>query len=279
MVDAGLKNRKKPLTIRASVNFGRERNVGAGRITARTAALKEEQFFSTLSLIHEAAVSPAAWNNVLRRLAELTGCVAGGLTHEDPRTGYGTPITYFGFDPHHVEQTFDYFLPLNPLFGIADRMVPGFVVTNGDVVPLKDFRRSDFYNGWARPQGLCSPITLVTHRSGANYLPLTLVKPDGAGEASPGDRAIIADFAPHILHAVRVTLQLQTTKASQDQLHVALARVSCGAVLIDNRLRVLFASPAAEAFLHDSTRQLLSIVRGELTACDQRPTAGFKPHC
>ena len=231
-------------------------------------ALQEEQYLSTLQLIHEAAFCPAGWDTVLRRLAELTGCVAGGLTHEDPRTGQGAPITYFGFDPSHVERTFEYFLPMNPLFGIAHRMQPGFIVTNGDVVPLEDFRRSEFYNGWARPQGLCSPITLVTHRTPGKYLPLTLVKPDGAGEASTDDRAIIARFRPHLVHAMTVALQLEQARTRQDQLVAALACLSNGAILIDNHRRLLFTNTAAEVFLGHSARQPLSTAQGELVARD-----------
>ena len=229
--------------------------------------MQEEQYLSTLHLIHEAALSPAAWDSVLRRLAGLTGCIAGGLTHEDPHSGHGAPITYFGFDPSHVARTFEYFLPMNPLFGIADRMQPGLIVTNGDVVPLEEFQRSDFYNGWARPQGLCSPITLVTHRTPDRYLPLTLVRPDGAGEASADDRAIMARFAPHLIHAMTVALQLQSTKARNDQLLLALACLSDGAVLVDARRRVVFTNPAAELFLGQSAEPL-GVVQGELVARD-----------
>ena len=230
--------------------------------------MQEEHYLSTLHLIHEAALSPAAWGDVLRRLAGLTGCVAGGLTHEDPHNGHGAPITYFGFDPSHIERTFEYYLPMNPLFGIAHRMQPGFIVTNGDVVPLDDFQRSEFYNGWARPQGLCSPITLVTHRTPGKYLPLTLVKPDGAGEASADDRSIIARFAPHLIHAMTVALQLQSAKARHDQLLLALAALPNGAALVDERRRVMFTNPAAESFLDRAARQPLDIVRGELVARD-----------
>ncbi len=230
--------------------------------------MQEEQYLSTLQLIHAAALCPAGWDDVLRRLADLTGCVAGGLTQEDPQNGQGSPITYFGFDPTHVARTFEHFLPMNPLFGIADRMQPGFIVTNGDVVPLEDFRRSEFFNGWARPQGLCSPITLVTHRTQGRYLPLTLVKPDGAGEASSEDRAIIMRFGPHIVHAVTVTLQLQQAAARQEQLIAALACLPNGTVIIDSRRRILFTNAAAEAFLDHSARRSLNSVRGELVACD-----------
>ena len=235
--------------------------------------MQETIFSSTLGMIHDAAFRPAAWDGVLRRLASLTGAVAGGLTQEDPKTGRGTPITYFGFEPTHVERNFDYFLPLNPLFGIANQMQPGFIVTNGDVVPTSVFRRSEFYDGWARPQGLCSPITLVTHRADGRYLPLTLVRPDGAGEASDEERALLARFAPHLMHAVRVGLHLQMADARERQLLAALAGLPQAALLVDADRRVTFVNDAGEAFLTRSAPRPLKIVNGELVAADPKSDA------
>jgi hypothetical protein len=169
----------------------------------------EEDFLAVLELIHRAALRPIGWDDVLRRLASLTGCVAGGLTVERPATRQGVPLTYFGFDPGHVERTFDHYLPLNPLFQIEPQMQRGFVVANEDVVAPNAFRRSEFYNGWARPQGLCSPITVVIHRTSSFYVPLTLVRPDGAGEVTSDGRALLSRLAPHLVHAMDVTFRLQ----------------------------------------------------------------------
>ena len=228
----------------------------------------EEQFLNTLSMIHEAAFETIAWGGVLRRLADLTGCVAGGLTQEDPDTGRGTPITYFGFDVAHVERTFAHYLPMNPLFHISPRMQPGFIVSNGDVAPLDIFRMSEFYNGWARPQGLCSPITLVTHRTQGRYLPLTLVKPDGAGDASEQDRDVLARFAPHLIHAINVTLRLQTAESRREQLGCALDCLSDGAILIDGLGRVVFVNEAAKAVIDRPANRSLKVVKGGIVACD-----------
>ncbi|MBP1151254.1 hypothetical protein [Methylocaldum sp. RMAD-M] len=109
--------------------------------------VSEADYLDVLDLIQGAALEPAAWEKVLRRLARLTNCIAGGLTIEDCRTREGKPLVYFGFDKNHVEKTFAYYLPMNPLFEIAPQMQPGFVVTNGDVVPVKEFRRTEFYDG------------------------------------------------------------------------------------------------------------------------------------
>ena len=157
---------------------------------------------------------------------------------------------------------------MNPLFGIAPRMQPGLIVSNGQVVPLDVFRRSEFYNGWARPQGLCCPITLVMYRTRGKYLPLTLVRPDGAGDASPQDRAVVSRFAPHLLQAMQVTLRLQMAEARHHQLGLALTALAEGAVLVDRRGQVVFANAAADAFLDGPATRSLSVVQGELVACD-----------
>ena len=160
------------------------------------------------------------------------------------------------------------FLPMNPLFDISPRMQPGFIVSNGDVVPLDAFRMSEFYNGWARPQGLCSPITLVTHRTHGRYLPLTLVKPDGAGDASEQDRDVLSRFAPHLIHAMNVTLRLQTAESRQEQLVGALECVSDGAILLDGLGRLVFVNEAAKALLDRPADAALRVAKGVLVACD-----------
>ncbi len=226
-----------------------------------------EDHRDTLTLIHEAALDAGAWLPVLRRLAALTGSIAGGLTTEDPTTGHGKPITYFGFDPDRVQRDFSHYLPMNPLFAIAPRMQPGFVVTNGDVIPLATFRRTEFYDGWARPQDLCSPITLVLHRGGSTFVPLTLVRPDGAGEASAADRQLLTGLAPHLTQALRTNLRLQLLDEQQTTLEDTIERLTVGIVVLDRQRRVTFMNGAAEAAIRGK-RGLCAASSGTLGGAD-----------
>ena len=225
-----------------------------------------EDHRDTLALIHEAALDTGAWLPVLRRLAALTGCIAGGLTTENPSSGRGKPITFFGFDPDRVQRDFSYYLPMNPLFSIAPRMQPGFVVTNGDVVPLASFKRTEFYDGWARPQDLCSPITLVLHRDGTSFVPLTLVRPNGVGEASEADRDLLNDLAPHLMQALRTNLHLRLLDEQQQTLENAVERLTVGIVVLDRQHRITFLNGAAEGALQGNRG--LGATSGRLAASD-----------
>jgi DNA-binding CsgD family transcriptional regulator len=230
----------------------------------RTLDFSEADYLALLDLIQEAALEPAAWEKVLRQLARLTHCIAGGLTLENPHTGKGAPIVYFGFDVNHVEKTFAYYLPMNPLFKIAPQMKPGFIVTNGDVVPTYEFQRTEFYNGWARPQNLCSPLTLVLYREHSVYCPLTLVRPDGTGEASDHDRALLKRLAPHLIRAMRVSMQLESVRSRHFAMEATLARIAVAVLLLDRHMRVVFANPAGEELLASGTA--LTTVSGALAA-------------
>jgi DNA-binding CsgD family transcriptional regulator/PAS domain-containing protein len=200
-------------------------------------------------LILAAAVRPEGWKEVLHYLAEVTDCVAAGITIEDARTRKGEPLVYFGFDPDHVRRTFDYYLPMNPLFGIAERMRPGFVVTNGDVIRESAFRRTEFYDGWARPQGLCCPTTVVLNRKGERYIPLTLVRPDGKGDVSRSDLRWLGELVPHLIRAMEITVELDTRSLDYHVIDAAMAGSNLGLIALDDEGRIVYANSVAEARL------------------------------
>lgn len=230
--------------------------------------VSEGDYLNILDLIHEAAVEPAAWKSVLRRLAHMTNCIAGGLTIEDSRTREGMPLVYFGFDENHVAKTFAHYLPMNPLFEIAPRMTPGYVVGNGDVVPVKDFRRTEFYDGWARPQGLCCPVTVVLHRQGDVYCPLTLVRADGAGDVTDDERSLLTRLASQLVRAMWVSMQLDSLRHQRSAMEAVLAQMAMAVMLLGRNRRVVFSNVAAERLLASGSP--LTTVKGSLVSRDPR---------
>ncbi|RYE84002.1 MAG: hypothetical protein EOP19_12580 [Hyphomicrobiales bacterium] len=218
--------------------------------------VSDADFAELLELTCEAAFDSTVWSMLLRRLAAATGCVAGGLTIENFVDRSGRPLAYFGFDAHHVEKTFDYYLPMNPLFGIAERMRPGFVVTNSEVIAPADFRKSEFYDGWARPQGLGAPLTLVLQRSATSYTPLTLVRPDGHGDVPDAGRALLERLAPHLMRALRTTVQLGVSD-HRDALLSALAdQLGAAVILLNEAGKVAYSNAPADRLFAEGVLRL-----------------------
>ena len=213
------------------------------------ARLSEDSYSDLLDLIYQTALAPETWEQVMRELADMTGCIAGGLTIENSETGRGYPITFFGFDPDHVAKTFDYFLPQNPLHAISDRMQPGSVVTNEMAISLDAFLETEFYNGWARPQGLCCPVTVVLDRTSTVYTPLTLVRPDGAGDVNGEGYDLLLRLAPHLMRALRTGVQFRNLEARSEMFASALSHLSAAVFVLDEQKRVGFANGAAEELM------------------------------
>ena len=213
--------------------------------------VSHQDYSELAELINHAALEPSEWIVVLKRLAHLTGCIAGGLTIENFADGTGEPIDYFGFDPAHVEKTWLHYLPLNPLFSIASRLQLGVLVTNGMVVPTESFTKTEFYDGWARPQGLCCPVTLVLHRSDTAYIPLTLVRPDGAGEVTAETCDFLSRVAPLLIRAFALTMRLDRLRDRELALDDALSRLSIALILLEGNGTIVFANQAAEDLLRE----------------------------
>lgn len=212
-------------------------------------ALTENDVSSLVERINHAALDPSGWADVLHRLAAATDCIAGGLTIENPSDGTGDPIDYFGFDADHVARTWHHYLPMNPLFAIGSRLQPGVIVANGMVCPIATFTKTEFYDGWARPQGLCCPITLVLHRSGGAYIPLTLVRPDGRGDAGPDDFRLLAHVAPVLERAFAVTLRLDRLGNRDLGLSEAARNAALGLLLLEADGRIAFVDEIAQTLL------------------------------
>ena len=218
--------------------------------------VSDADFAELLELTCEAALDSAGWGVLLRRLAAATGCVAGGLTIENFVDRSGRPLAYFGFDADHVEKTFDYYLPMNPLFGIAERMRPGFIVTNSEVIAPADFQKSEFYHGWAQPQGLGAPVTLVLQRGAISYTPLTLVRPDGHGDVPNGGRALLERLAPHLVRALRTAAQLGTSDQHDVLLSALADRLGTAVILLTEAGKVAYTSAAADQLFAEGVLRL-----------------------
>jgi DNA-binding CsgD family transcriptional regulator/PAS domain-containing protein len=217
------------------------------------AAAMTSELPEILELIYHAAINPTGWNPLLHRLASLTDCVAAGITIENPVTKKGRPITYFGFDTGHVEKTFDHYLPMNPLFSISQSMTTGFIVANGDVIAPRDFAMTDFYNGWAKPQGIGSPLTLVLDHGENFYCPLTLVRPDGKGEATSAHRQLLRIVSPHLTRAMKVHLKLEASDARLEATDAAFENAGLAVFMLDAHGHVVFCNRRAEDYLRDGT--------------------------
>ncbi|HEX2886206.1 helix-turn-helix transcriptional regulator [Vineibacter terrae] len=219
-----------------------------------------------VGLIHDAALEPPLWRNVLLCLMRRLGGIAGGMWLNDPVAATAVPIAHTGLDPSYTDRYSQHYLHVDPVFRIKSGLPVGGIVSTSMLMRHDAFVRTEFYNDWFRPQGFHEAIGAPVHRQAARFTWLSIVRPKGKAAPAPGDMAVLAGLVPHIVRALNVTQRLDMLADRQHALRDALAAAVHAVVLVDRQCRLVFANAAGEALL--GPRQPLTVRQGRLKARD-----------
>jgi DNA-binding CsgD family transcriptional regulator/PAS domain-containing protein len=220
------------------------------------------QQFSLLEDIYDTTFNPALWEATLHRIVAHTGTRTSGLVAKDAsgaiRIAHQTGVsnrfvrnyldTYGQFDPTHAIRLFD----------------AGEIHSTADWVPIEQFRKSEFYNGWARPQGLedVAGVLLDKSADGFSYFCLT-----NGGLVGDDLRRKIAPLVPHLRRAVQIGQQLHGAPP-KTPIESALDALKAGVFLLDGAGAITHANASAQELLE--RRDFLRCEHGRLFAIDLR---------
>lgn len=195
--------------------------------------------------IHDAGLGRLSWTEVLLAMAERIG--AQIVTLRVGALGSGWSLDdWSGIDPPFRRTYIDHYGALDPLSSFTAKYQPGAVVTDAMIVSRSILLRSEFYQDWARPQGL-------NHYAGASLSignGIGGVLSAGRGSVAPyrlQDMNVLASLMPHIRNAVRTGHHLQGIGVREQAQSDALDALVHAVVIVDSRARVMFANRAAEA--------------------------------
>ncbi len=75
---------------------------------------KDQKFIDLIEDIHDAALEPALWTGILKRIADLVGGQASGLISIDPSKRRGDYPYSWGIDPHYSRLFAENYSKLSP---------------------------------------------------------------------------------------------------------------------------------------------------------------------
>lgn len=157
---------------------------------------------------YDAALGREAWPDVLLRLAVLLGGDSAATLHP---TGAPLPqdaAVRIHVDPGYVPLYNAHYHGTWPVLPALRRLPAGAVFADRMVVPESDFRRSEFYNDYARPQGRHSGLYWID------------VGPDGLGahlsvwrtrrrpDWSEAEIRLLWQIGPHLRRALTIGQRL-----------------------------------------------------------------------
>jgi len=216
--------------------------------------------------IYDAALDPAFWKPVLRRLSdEMRGPLV--WFHIQDATGRVRFWRGVRADPNLVGLFVNghgYTEPTAQLWAALLATQPGTFVLREALQNDADFLKSAIYNDIFRPQDVWHiGGSTVAREAGAAAI-FGILRSQAAGAYEKRELDLLRCLMPHFQRAAQTSLRLNVLDSQRKALAELLDRLPIGIVLFDKTGRVLLLNKAAEALI--ALADGISVRNGRLTA-------------
>src|SRR6266850_5713103 len=220
-----------------------------------------QQLSELISVVYDAAIDQALWENAIESTASFVGGVGAGLFCKDADAQYGLILHSFG-----IVRPLPVALIRHPFAAehfLAEIEQP---VATADLMPYDELAETGFYQEWARPQGLIDFVSAVLDKSATSVAMFGVFRHERNGFVDDETRHHMRLIAPHIRRAVLIAGMFDLKLAEAATFADTLEGLDAGLCLVDERGRIIHANAAGQAIL--DARDILSDVGGRLAACD-----------
>ncbi|WP_250479793.1 MULTISPECIES: helix-turn-helix transcriptional regulator [unclassified Caballeronia] len=197
--------------------------------------------------IHEAGFNPALWPQALDDTARCLGCMRAVLW-VGPPTGQIRSADCIGIEPRFINAYEQYYGRMDPIFRPATTRREGTVLTDA-VVSRAELERGEFYQDWARPQGLHSIFLANFLNEGAVSGVIGMPRSDRDRPIARRDLDLLRLLLPHFRRAIQMQSRMNTPASNGHFTEEALDALGDAIFIVDEAARPLFVNTAAENLL------------------------------
>jgi DNA-binding CsgD family transcriptional regulator len=200
--------------------------------------------------IYRSAQDASAWGAVMAGMVSLLqGRSARLLTLNTEGTTVHHSLKYNIDDSYHQPYV-DHFVNLCPWRPELKSKPEGMLYSSflDFSCSQKTFQRSEFYNDWARPQGIEHGLCGTIYRDRSQIVQLLVQRTPEPGHFTRQDQSLANSLVAHIQQAL--TLGAALTQANSDSALIQAANQNFrGFLLLDDRMWLRYADPAASEWL------------------------------
>src|SRR5712671_5368281 len=233
-------------------------------LAASAASRRDRQQLSDLiSVVYDAAIDQARWENAIEGVANFVGGVGGGLFCKDIDAQHVSAPHRFGIVWPLPIALFRQIYPAAVGHFLAEIEQP---IATADLMPYDELTATAVYQEWARPQGLIDFVSAVLDRSATSVAMFGVFRHERDGFVDDETRHRMRLIAPHIRRAILIARMFDLKLAEAGAFADTLDGLDAGLCLVDERGRIIHANAAGQAIL--DARDILYDVGGRLAACD-----------
>lgn len=219
-----------------------------------------EELLSLVVKIYDAALDEAQWQGVLTCIAECAGGQGAGLVSFRP-SGEIEVAHSVGVDAQFVQSYVDSFEALDPSRNIRYAQV-GRVYSTEHWVAVDEFRSSEFYQEWARPQDLEDGANALLEKSDEIISHISIMK---AGQmVDDRMRKVLSTLMPHLRRSMLIGKTLRRQNVIEATATELLDALKTAVILLDAKANIVHANASGLEVLAET--DVLRSVHGQLFA-------------
>ena len=198
--------------------------------------------------IYEAALNHAHWSVALARISHCLNARSAILRAQDLHTKEVGTYVLHNLAPEYQEQYKAHYVHVDPLVPAVAKLPVGSITQTITYMP-ESFFKSEFYNDFARPQGMGHTMGCILSRNNSQLAVMGLHRVDRRGNYDPHELALLELLIPHLQRALQVNRRLWQLTGEVNATHDALHRLTIGVILVDASGKPLFLNKQAEAIV------------------------------
>jgi len=216
--------------------------------------------------IHDAALDPDRWEDVLARAARFLNAMNTSLGSSDLIRRDLNLTKLWGYDPDCLRSLQERYHRINPTLPLASRTKTGDVLSIGEFMPYEEFLQSTMYREWAKPQGFIDGLQATLDKTAIAIAFFTAARHERQGRVDEEMRLRMKLLYPHFRRAILIGKVIDLHRIEAAALADALDRFDVAVILVDADAAIMQANARANALLDEGT--LLRRVAGRLEAPD-----------
>ena len=217
-------------------------------MAVRPSQSKGDLLVEVVGRAYQAAIDETAWPAFLERFADALGGENTALIATDLRSNQNRPLVCVRTEPEQLRLYNDHYSSLNPWIfrGSADLLAGRVAVGVGDMyVKPDELVRTEFYNGWLRPQKLKHSIAALIVRSDDRIVLCSTLRSGSQGPFAAADIAFYESLLPHFRHALLTRERAAGVFDAGRQALDLLEKSPHACILLNRELRSVFVNRAA----------------------------------
>ena len=199
--------------------------------------------------IYDASLDATLWPRAFDGIRDFLGDCSATLISQDAVTKDVDVHFMLGHDQPYIDQYFERYFKINPIFPTVMFLDIEQTQTLPDVLPLQDFCRTRFAREWIVPQGICDSVFSTLEKSASGCTVFMAMRRMRDGFFDDEMRRRFGLILPHVRRALLIGKVIELHKVKAVALADSLDTLASGMFIVDGTGRIVHANASGYAML------------------------------